>query len=290
METGKTWFVDIDGTIHQASTETIDQWIWDGTMLAQHRVSREGARWLEAGKAPQFADHFVTSQEMNQLLGSDGIALKITPRPEKERFDFPSEAANKPKPFGVKLLGGSAIALLIGLLGGYLWAYQFSAPKDLAVINISPEMQALQGRYDTEKAKIDEQKAAWVIKTAPTPVPAKLGPGTSRNIRNQTEKFQVGPGGGMSSEDLKRFQEAGGFGDKTPGYSPSPLRDPGVDAFMNGDQALQTLNLKFEAEKEQIISDSRAADSRSKFYPAFVLLFLGLAGFNLVRLSLSSKK
>lgn len=286
----KNWFVEIDETVYEATTETIDQWIWNGTVLSKHRVSRGGQRWLEAGKVPRFADRFSPARKIKEVR-SEGVGVRVAPPRTEERSAVTSQATVSPQPFGVKLLGGSAIALLVALLGGYLWAYQFTAPKDLAVINNSPEMQALQSKYDADNASIDERKTAPVPTAAAIPVAvSKLGPGTSKNIKNQTQSLKAGPGGGMSSEDLKRFRTAQAeFRDQTYAITPTPLSDPAVDALMNGDAERQSISLKFEADKNQVITKARTADARSKFYETFVLLFLGLSGLNLTRLSFSSQ-
>lgn len=287
METAaKNWFVDIDGTVYEATTETIDQWIWDGTMLANHRVSREGARWLEAGKAPQFVKHFPSSQETNDLLGSEGIGARtVPPRPPElqagKHVSLPSSVRDQPNTFGVRLLGGSGLALIVALVAGYLWAYQFTAPKDLSLINDSPEIQKLQSNYDTEKAKFEERKAA-----AAKPIPA----GVSQNLNN----------GGQPSIDCDRkdaviamiCSEAGRKDAKEYGKMEEKIQ-PVVnkaDSSASIDNSITDLNTKFESEKKKIVAEARATESKSKFYEVFVLLFLGLAGLNIARLSLFQKK
>ena len=56
------------------------------------------------------------------------------------------------------------------------------------------------------------------------------------------------------------------------------------------DKSFETLDLKLEADQKQTVTDLQKADTRSRFYRTFVLLFLGLAGLNIVRLTLFSSK
>jgi hypothetical protein len=65
---------------------------------------------------------------------------------------------------------------------------------------------------------------------------------------------------------------------------PAVVKNPGVMTDL--ERQFSDLDNKFEADKKQLVADTRAADSRSKFYSTFALLFLGLAGLNLARLSL----
>jgi hypothetical protein len=55
------------------------------------------------------------------------------------------------------------------------------------------------------------------------------------------------------------------------------------------DKKLAALDEKFDVDKKKVVGDARGADSRSKFFQTFVLLFLGLAGLNLARLSFAPK-
>jgi len=263
METEKNWFVDIDGTVYEASTETIDQWIWDGTMLAKHRVSREGARWLEVGRAPQFATHFVNAEAMNDILANEGIGVRPAPvRASEDSVFLSSSVATKaPQPFGIRLLAGWAIALLIALVAGYFWSYQISSPLDMAVINNSPEMNSLQAKYDDDKARIEEKVSSLRAQADPV----RLTGGSPKRTREIVEIY-------------KKIQAT-----NTPDRI-VPLINSSVAADITA------LNNQFEADKKMLVAEMRGADKRSRFYQVFVLLFLGIAGLNLARLSLFSKK
>jgi hypothetical protein len=280
--TGKNWYIDIDGTTYEATTETIDQWIWDGTVLSQHKVSRGGQRWLEAGKVPRFSEHFANAQQMQDLLGTEGVgvttkmmASPVMPPPmfEEQRSRMPSEvAANAPQPFGVKLFKGSAIALVIALAAGYFWAYNISSPKDLALINTTPEMKNLQSKYDNDKTTIEQAKAA-------TPAPARVSTPVT------TRASQLGPAKTGDIADRKGFK---GFNmPEMPVYTPPSA--PDLSAMFpkrDYDGEVANLTAQFETDKKKIVETQRGADTRSRFYQTFVLLFLGLAGLNLARLSI----
>ena len=56
------------------------------------------------------------------------------------------------------------------------------------------------------------------------------------------------------------------------------------------DKGIADLTVKFEADKKTMVEDARSADSKTRFIPAFALLFIGLGGLNVVRMKLFSKK
>jgi hypothetical protein len=295
METlDKNWYVEIGETVYEATTETVDQWIWDGTVLSQHRVSRGGQRWLEAGKVPRFAGHFSSADEMNEILAAKGAGTRPAPPRAEERVTMASQSP--PMPFGVQLMGGSAVALVVALLCGYLWAYQFSAPKDLAVINNSPEMQAFQRKYDAEKAELGEIKTAFTAKPKPTPAPPTTwrGPEYDEHLidcdRISTGKYDGRMPYGCSEEGKRETAEHLKTYNKID--APAPAKSPGMVPIVLKDleNKQAALDAQFDVDQKKVIADARGADSRSKFYQTFVLLFLGLAGLNLARLSFSPKK
>lgn len=281
--TDKNWYVDIDGTVYEATTETIDQWIWDGTVLTQHKVSRGGNRWLEAGRVPQFTGHFENARQMQELMGEGvGVATKMMPPPVRQepQPDFtpasrpmPSDvAANAQSPFGIRLMGGSAVALLIALAASYTWVYHISAPMDLALINNSREMQVVQEKFDQQKLFIEQGKASAVAaENAPKPRPAgpKLGPA------------KTGDFGGRG-----KFP---GFQMDIPQYTPPTPAEINLNGYIpkrDFDGELANANAQFEAEKKVVIDNARGAERKSRFIQTLVLLFLGLAGLNLVRISI----
>jgi hypothetical protein len=292
----KNWYVEIGETVYEATTETVDQWIWDGTVLSEHRVSRGGQRWLEAGKVPRFAGHFSSAQEMNEILGSKGGGLRVaSPRPE-ERAAGTGRTGSAPHPFGVQLLGGSAIALIVALLAGYMWVYQFTAPKDIALINNSPEMQGLQSQYDAQKAELNEIRTSMTAKPKPTPALAVAwnGPEYDDHLidcdRVPTGKYDGKIPYGCSEEGKREAAEdARAYNQvKTAVPASTPVMVPTI--LKDLDNKLSALDAKFDADQKKVVADARSNDSRSRFYQSFVLLFLGLAGLNLARLSLSPKK
>lgn len=278
----KTWFVEIDETVYEATAETIDQWIWDGAVLSQHRVSRGGQRWLEAGKAPQFARHFHTTAD---VIASEGVGLKTAP-PRASGPVVPYGVADPRPPFGVRLMAGSTVALFIALLGGYLWAYQFSKPKDLAVINNSPEMQTLQSQYDSDRTRLEKERET--AETAKEAAMVKLSGGSSDRSFEYADCDRISAE--MRSACLEYRKQPGRWLDsvqKTQASAPVKKRPDLVTDF---ERKFSDLDARFESDKQQIVANERSTDSRSKFYQAFALLFLGLAGLNLTQLSLSSKK
>lgn len=282
----KNWYIDTGESVLETDAETLKQWIWEGAVLPHHRVSRGGLRWLEAGKVPQFAEHFATAQEMKELLGSDAPSPPTNPMPPvrtpvpptDERFALPSERiAAAPTPFGVKLMVSSAIVLVLALIGGYLWAYQVSSPRDFAAMKNEPKIVALQTKYDKDKAVIEEFRNAKPAYQPPPiasmPSGPKLGPSKTGKLARQDKLMQ------MAASQFEGYN-----------YTPPPM--PDLSAIMpkrDFDGELKNLGAQFENDKNKIVADIRSADSKSKFPLAAFALFIGLGGLNLVRLKFSSK-
>lgn len=284
--TEKNWYVDIDGTVYEATTETIDQWIWDGTVLSKHQVSRGGNRWLEAGKVPRFTGHFENARQMQELMGEGvGVTARVMPPPVREEPQapfissasrpMPSEvAASAQSPFGIRLLGGSAVALLIALTAAYFWVYHISAPMDLALINNTREMQAVQTKFDQQKSQVEQARAEMEARPAPTVKRTAGGLGPAKTGDIASRKF-------------------GNFQMDMPVYTPPPPVEIDLEGIIpkrNFDGEIQNLTAEFETEKKVVIDNARSAERKSRFTQTLVLLFLGLAGLNLVRISIFQGK
>jgi hypothetical protein len=272
METlEKNWYVNIDGTIHEASGETVDKWIWDGTILSHHTLSRGGQRWREAGRVPQFCAHFAS------LDDASADPVEIGPGMAEARSagypqTFPGD--DLPTPLGLKISMGSAIALAVALVLGYLWAFQMTSPPDRASLTESPEMRALQIKYDTEKKRIEDIQISLKASAEPTP-------GQRLTNRPEADPQMQDKWRAAQEASLKKIKTA----------DRDPLRfDMNGQAITSVDKSFETLDLKLEADQKQTVTDLQKADTRSRFYRTFVLLFLGLAGLNMVRLTLFSPK
>lgn len=284
----KNWHVDTGGSVLETDAETLKQWIWEGTVLPHHRVSRGGLRWLEAIKVPQFAEHFATAKEMNDLLGNTvapppqaASTPVFTPPPRRpvsefdDRYALPSEKIKMAEtPFHIKLMASSAIVLVLAIVGGYLYAYHISSPREVAAMKDDPKLVEIQTKFDKDKAAIEEFRNAKPAFTpaAPRASGPRLGPAKTGDIAR-------GPLAYFDASQLPNF-------DNTP-------PQPDLSALMphhDYDGELKNLNAKFETDKNKVITDIRAADSKKRFPAAAFLLFIGLGGVNLVRLRVSSKK
>lgn len=288
METpDKNWYVNIDGTIHEASRETVDQWIWDGTILSHHTVSRGGLRWLEAGRAPQFAQHFSTRAESSLNDAELGPAF-VGPGPADRQPPLPDDDPGNQ--LGLKISMGSAIALAVALLAGYLWAFQISSPPSRASLMDSPGIRALQQKYDIEKKRIEDIQLSQKAEAESAPAPRLThSPASGLNCDPTSDGYNGGPGRyNKCAENYEKWREDQEASVKK--VKAAVQQKIGFD--MNGqiitniDKSFETLDLKLEADQKQTIVDLQKADTRSRFYRTFVLLFLGLAGLNIVRLTL----
>jgi hypothetical protein len=292
METlEKNWYVNIDGTVHEASGETVDKWIWDGTILSHHTISRGGQRWLEAGRVPQFSSLFAAAVD-----GSAGPAEIGPGMAEARSAAYPRAFSgdDPPTPLGLKISMGSAIALAVALLAGYLWAFQISSPPDRASLAESPEMRALQVKYDMEKKRIEDIQIAQKAKQQ---LPDDLKGNELNSIKINCERLAPRDDDstgihGECHDQAENFRQAQAvYFDKFMAAAPQKVRfDLNGQVITSVAKGFETLDLKLEADQKQTVIDLQKADTRSRFYRTFVLLFLGLAGLNIARLTLFSSK
>jgi hypothetical protein len=292
METlKKNWYVNIDGTILEASGETVDKWIWDGTILSHHTLSRGGQRWLEAGRVPQFSSLFTAAVEGSAAPAEIGPGMA-----EARSAAYPRAFSgdDPPTPLGLKISMGSAIALAIALVAGYLWAFQISLPPDRASLTESPEMRALQVKYDMEKKRIEDIQIAQKAKQE-IPDALKLNELNSIKVNCERLASRDRDNTGLHAEchdQAENFRQAqAAYLEKFKTAIPQKVRfDLNGQVITSVEKGFETLDLKLEADQKQTVTDLQKADTRSRFYQTFVLLFLGLAGLNIVRLTLFSSK
>jgi hypothetical protein len=220
---------------------------------------------------PQFSSHFVDPVDASSDPAEIGPGMA-----EARSAAYPQELSgdDPPTPLGLKISMGSAIALAVALILGYLWAFQMTSPPDRASLTESPEMRALQVKYDMEKKRIEDIQISLRANAEPTP----------------GQRLTARPEAGTEMQDKWRAaQEASLKKIKT--ADRDPLRfDMNGQAITSVDKSFETLDLKLEADQKQTVTDLQKADTRSRFYRTFVLLFLGLAGLNLVRVTLFSSK
>jgi hypothetical protein len=143
METiEKNWHVDTGASVHETDAETLGQWIREGRVLASHRISRGGMRWLEAGKVPQFAGYFPAGVNIPPNTAAAGY--RPGPGMPEPLYDVPSALKNSEPSFGLRLAAGTTLALLVAAAAAYAWAYHVATQRDFAALLKEPEAQALQ--------------------------------------------------------------------------------------------------------------------------------------------------
>ena len=292
--TEKNWQVDTGESVFETDAETLKQWIWEGAVLPHHRVSRGGLRWLEVGKVPQFAREFETAQEMSDLLGP---SVKTELPKSEDRYALPSEiAADAPPSYRLNLIVGSLIAFAVAISAGYLWAYQISASRDLDALNKSPQILLLQSTYDTERSRLQDVLKS-VTPEKPISVPKPLTSGSSGINCSQTSGSFQGSTASVCNAGMQQAMEK--WAKENNRYVPNletqteshPITDPVIGAKMtDANKNISDLDAKFEGDKKKAIEDLKSSDRRGKFLPAFMLLFFGLAGLNIARISLFRKK
>ena len=276
METiEKNWHVDTGAGVHETDAETLGQWIREGRVLGHHRISRGGMRWLEAGKVPQFAGYFPAVVNMPPNIAAAGY--RPGPGMPEIGYDVPSALKNTEPSFGLRLLAGSMLALLIAAAAAYAWAYHVAAQRDFAALLKEPEAQALQNKFDEDKNALESFRN---LKSRPAPVstPApvsKLGPARTGDIAARKTGF------GNFQVDVDKF----------PKFTPPPIQAPQLAVpKVDVDKGIADLTVKFEAEKKTMTENARAVDAKTRFIPAFALFSIGLGGLNVVRMKLFSKK
>jgi hypothetical protein len=286
----KSWHIDTGDSVFETDAETLKQWIWEGAVLPHHRVSRGGLRWLEAARVPQFAEHFATAREMNELLGnpippvnsvsppaSRGVAraMPVTPAFD-DRYTLPSDVAKASStPFGLRLAVSSAIALVLAIFGGYLWGYHISSPREFAALKNEPKIAALQSKLDKDKSLIEESRNAR--------------PSVSLDARMATVSSGPKLGTAKTGDIAERKSGIPKF--NMPEYTPPTMPDfSALIPKRDYDGELKNLDAQFETDKNKIVAEIRAADSKARVLPASALLFIGLFGLNFARLKFTSKK
>jgi hypothetical protein len=192
--------------------------------------------------------------------------------------DVPSALKNAEPSFGLRLAAGTTLALVISAAAAYAWAYHVATQRDFAALLKEPEAQALQKKFDQDKNGLESfrnLKSAAKPYSTPAPV-SKLGPAKTGDIAARKTAF------GNFQVDL----------DKLPKYTPPPqIPMPHFDVpKVDVEKGIADLTVKFEADKETMVDSARSADAKSRFIPAFALLFIGLGGLNVVRMKLLSKK
>jgi len=277
METiEKNWHVDTGAGVHETDAETLGQWIREGRVLASHRISRGGIRWLEAGKVPQFAGYFPAGVNMPPNTAAAGY--RPGPGLPEAGYDVPSALKATEPSFGLRLAAGTTLVLFIAAAAAYAWAYHVATPRDFAALKDEPEVQAIQSRFEKDKENVE---AFRNVKPVSTPeykprVRSKLGPARTGDIASR--KFP--------NISMEKYDDFGAGRALPPPGIPANFKPP----IMNVDQQIADLTVKFEAEKKSLVENVRAEDSKKRFLPAFALLFLGLGGLNVVRMKLFSKK
>jgi hypothetical protein len=273
--TEKNWHVDTGAGVHETDAETLGQWIREGRVLRQHRISRGGMRWLAAGQVPQFAGYFPAGVNMPPNTVAPGY--RPGPGMPEAGRDVPSALKNTAPSFGLRLVAGSMLALLLAAAAAYAWAYHVAAQRDFAALLKEPEAQALQNKFDEDKNALElfrNPKSTVTPASTPAPV-SKLGPAKTGDIAARKTSF------GNMQIDL----------DKLPKFTPPHIQVPHFEVpKVDVDKGVADLTVKFEADKKSLVENVRAEDSKKRFIPAFALLFIGLGGLNVVRIKLFSKK
>lgn len=272
----KNWHVDTGNGVHEADTETLNQWIREGRVLPHHQISRGGMRWLEAGKMPQFAGLFAGQVSTPPNPSAPGYRPGL--RTPEFSYQSPVKYDSSPST-GLRLLASTVLMLILAVVCAYAWSYHLAASRDFAALKDEPAAQALQSKFDKEKEMREafrNAKPAPTPEYKPPPSRSKLGPAKTGDIAER--KF-----GNLT---MPQFDDYG------PGHAVPP---PGIPAnfnipTINVDQEIASLTVKFEAEKKRLVEDVRAEDSKKRFLPAFALLFIGLGGLNVVRIKFLSKK
>ena len=57
-QSGEIWQVDVDGSMYEADTETLTQWILDGYLTPTTKVQKGSLKWIELGRVPAFRGMF----------------------------------------------------------------------------------------------------------------------------------------------------------------------------------------------------------------------------------------
>lgn len=294
----KKWIVDTGEGVWEADPETLAQWIMEGAVLPHHKLSREGVRWLEAGKVPQFALLFIGQADVVQApipsvddhkppVRDETVPAALPPE-EYEVYD--SFRPPAPPSFALRLAASSFLALLIAVVISYVWAFYLASKRPISEVEKDPLIVALLEKHEKDKQVTE---AATSVPQFQALTPAYVMP-------NKKKATSLGPrqtGGRLAGEkqmvaDLKQFNpkdhpemfEPEFVVVPAPQQQAAPAPDPAQA------QRLQQLETKFEAEKQKTVDAIRSQDSKSKFLSSVGFLFLLLGGLNVGRMKLYDKK
>lgn len=253
METSENnWYVNIEGTVHEVSGKTVDQWIWDGTILAHHPVSKKGVSWMDAGKTVQFAHHF-----KNARPDSETAVLQ-------NRHVTRVSDEDVPAPVGLKISLGSAAAIAVALIAGYFWAFHIIPPPGEDDFKNAHEVRGLEADYYAARNILEDKRHHLLA----APAVKKAADAPELRIKGAHEiGFRKAALVSSEAQLVANREE---------------LKD--IEAN------LLDMDVKYTGERQQTISRLQKADSRSRFYRSFVLCFLILGGLNLFIFTVVSGK
>lgn len=304
----KKWIVDTGEGVWEADAETLAQWIMEGAVLPHHKLSREGVRWLEAGKVPQFALLFIGQAEVVQAPLPPVDDLKPPVReeaavgvpPAHDEYEvYDSFRPPAPPSFALRLAASSFLALLIAVVISYVWAFHLASKRPISEVEKDPTVVELVEKHEKEKT---------LAQAAAAPVPASITAleiPEFQHVRRNPKYVKINVPNNLSDREKQAHREAylrdfnpkdnpemfepeflpPSSAPKKAAPTPTPAAaDPAVA------QRMQQLETKFEAEKQKAVDAVRSQDAKSKFVSSVGFLFLLLGGLNVGRMKFYDKK
>lgn len=302
--TEKKWLVDTGEGVWEADSETLAQWIMEGAVLPHHKLSREGVRWLEAGKVPQFALLFIGQAEVVQAPVPPvenkppvrGEPAPAAPPPEEYEV-YDSFRPPAPPSFGLRLAASSFLALFIAVVISYIWAFHLATKRPLSEVEKDPSIVSLadkhqQDRSAAEVAAMPVTGPVNVMKlmedvqyAAPNPKHVKINLPNNLSEREKEKHREAYLRDFNPKDNPEMFEpERKPLPPAKKAEPPQPALDPALA------QRLQQLDTKFEAEKQKAVDAIKSQDAKSKFVSSVGFLFLLLGGLNVGRMKFYDKK
>jgi hypothetical protein len=91
--TGEIWQVDIDGTLYEADSDTLKQWVLDGYVTPHTKVQKGSLKWIEAQRVPALRSLFATGSAFPEPPPPAPPPAPDWPAPDVPSYGGPSAAA-----------------------------------------------------------------------------------------------------------------------------------------------------------------------------------------------------
>jgi hypothetical protein len=285
------WYVEMGEEPVQVGFEEIVGLASSGKLKRQDRVRRGDLRWLEAGRVPGLAGHFL--KEEAAIVTTGPVSLIETFR-----------AGKRPAATSFSVIAKSVtVILLLSLSITYLIMY-YRDRADKTDGSDLPEVQQLQVGYEKEKHLLEEQAAAnqqmldrldsvprsqlWIAETGRCYVP-KYSDAVGRPQPGPALQKQAVIDRELDEDCVEKAREEARGRALTQENVLTERRDALQQGRADFQNSLRELEIDTKGERARLIAEKQKASSKDRFYPTFipvltVLTLIGICGVTFGRI------